>query len=208
MHISSHNNSISRREREKLKRRDDILEVARQIFARDGFQKANLEEIAAHCELAKGTIYYYFESKEKLFLTVLEAFLDELIQQTSLVMRYKDTRSRIEALIRTMMELLIKRKALINVLFKEWCGIELNQDTPEKTAVWNKVKTFKRQIEDIFRDGIEEGEIINYDTSILAHLLIGMTHHHVWHSNSDPVEGSKFLTNILFDGLKKRENKV
>lgn len=50
-----------------------ILEMATQLFTRFGFAKTSLDEIAAAAQIAKGTVYYYFPSKEDLFIASIEA---------------------------------------------------------------------------------------------------------------------------------------
>jgi AcrR family transcriptional regulator len=51
----------------------DILEVATAEFAAKGLAGARIDEIAAATRTSKRMIYYYFESKEKLYVRVLEA---------------------------------------------------------------------------------------------------------------------------------------
>jgi AcrR family transcriptional regulator len=51
----------------------DIVEVATEEFAREGLAGARIDEIAARTRTSKRMIYYYFGSKEDLYLVVLEA---------------------------------------------------------------------------------------------------------------------------------------
>lgn len=60
-----------RRERERQARRQLILDAAKAVFAERGFLNATVEEIAAHSELAVGTLYRYFQSKEELYVSLL-----------------------------------------------------------------------------------------------------------------------------------------
>ncbi len=60
-----------RREQKKAESRRRILEAARSVFFRDGFMPANLDEVAELAEVAKGTLYRYFESKAELYVAVL-----------------------------------------------------------------------------------------------------------------------------------------
>ncbi|MCP4230439.1 MAG: TetR family transcriptional regulator, partial [bacterium] len=46
---------LSRRERERLARRNDILAAARKVVAAKGYDRATLDEIAHEAEFAKGT---------------------------------------------------------------------------------------------------------------------------------------------------------
>ena len=53
--------------------REDILSVATHEFARDGFNGARVDAIAARTSTTKRMIYYYFGGKEQLYIAVLEA---------------------------------------------------------------------------------------------------------------------------------------
>ncbi len=62
---------MTRREQKKAESRRRILEAAREVFFRDGFMGANLDEMAEKAGVAKGTLYRYFESKAELYVAVL-----------------------------------------------------------------------------------------------------------------------------------------
>lgn len=51
----------------KPDKRDSILEAAAQVFARRGFRKASVDEIARAAGVAKGTVYLAVRSKEELY---------------------------------------------------------------------------------------------------------------------------------------------
>jgi TetR/AcrR family transcriptional regulator len=69
---------LTRREREKLAKRDDILEAALEVFAEKGFAAATLDEIAEKAEFSKAALYLYFKNKEDLFLSLIDTRLQEL----------------------------------------------------------------------------------------------------------------------------------
>ena len=65
-----------RNDPERTKR--EIMEAAREEFARHGLTGARVDAIAARTKTAKRMIYYYFGSKEGLYLAVLEAAYDDI----------------------------------------------------------------------------------------------------------------------------------
>lgn len=49
-----------------------LLDAAAEVFVRDGYEAAQLDEIAARAGRSKGSVYTHFESKEDLFLALFE----------------------------------------------------------------------------------------------------------------------------------------
>lgn len=62
----------ARTDEQKKARRLDIVQVAWQVYQTRRYEEISMSEIANAAGLAKGTIYLYFDSKEALFLAVLE----------------------------------------------------------------------------------------------------------------------------------------
>lgn len=60
----------------QLRNRKRILEAALDVFSRDGFRGATLDQIAAEAGLSKPNILYYFEGKEDIHVTLLNQQLD------------------------------------------------------------------------------------------------------------------------------------
>ena len=53
-------------------RKEDIIKIASKLFAKKSYHDVKMDEIADELGIAKGTIYLYFKSKEKLYLEILE----------------------------------------------------------------------------------------------------------------------------------------
>jgi len=68
----------SRRERLKEDRKSAILSAARDVFFKDGLHRATVDSIAARAEVAKGTVYLYFPSKETMLGHLVIEGLDSL----------------------------------------------------------------------------------------------------------------------------------
>ncbi|WP_327286874.1 TetR/AcrR family transcriptional regulator [Streptomyces sp. NBC_01198] len=62
--------------------RDHILHTAKDVFLETGFERASMDALAARASTSKRTLYAHFESKDKLFLAVVdlvrELYLDRL----------------------------------------------------------------------------------------------------------------------------------
>ncbi len=70
---------MTRREREKLRHRREILEAAERVFVEKGFDRATVEEIAHEAEFSVGAIYTFFESKEGLRSEVMAKIAEDFL---------------------------------------------------------------------------------------------------------------------------------
>src|SRR5262245_46486208 len=67
----------------KTKLKKKIIRSAVESFAKNGFDRTRMEDIALASGLAKGTLYLYFNSKQDLFYSISEHNLEELRDQLS-----------------------------------------------------------------------------------------------------------------------------
>lgn len=55
-----------------LERKHQILNAAEEVFSRKGFDEARIDDIAEETGLSKGTIYWYFDSKDEIIIGILD----------------------------------------------------------------------------------------------------------------------------------------
>lgn len=60
-----------RKEKERLIRKNDIINAAEKIFFEKGFESATMDDIAKEAEFTKKTLYSYFSSKEELYFEIM-----------------------------------------------------------------------------------------------------------------------------------------
>jgi AcrR family transcriptional regulator len=58
-----------RKEREKERRRDEIIDAAAKLFSK-GYENVTMEDIAKETELARSTLYLYFKNKDDIYIAV------------------------------------------------------------------------------------------------------------------------------------------
>jgi len=75
-----------RKEREKEKRRETIIDAAEEVIFKRGFEAATMDEIAEEAELSKGTLYLYFKNKMALYLAICERGSAKLNRQFAKVL--------------------------------------------------------------------------------------------------------------------------
>jgi AcrR family transcriptional regulator len=77
--------------RQRLTKRDQLIETAWRLFYRDGYHATGIDRILAKAGVAKMTLYKHFRSKEELILAVLEKRSQQLRESLS---RYLEAKKR------------------------------------------------------------------------------------------------------------------
>ena len=89
--MSNDEETLSRRDREKLAHRQDIMDAATRIFAEKGYSNATLEEIAQEAEFSKGTLYLYFSNKEDLLYSIITEKSEKMFENVPVILTGKAT---------------------------------------------------------------------------------------------------------------------
>lgn len=69
------------------KRKQELIRIAYRLFVSKGYERTSVDEIIEEAGIAKGTYYYYFESKEQMLEDVIEMMLQAEMAQAAAVLR-------------------------------------------------------------------------------------------------------------------------
>ena len=109
-----------RKQKRAMLTRHELLRSARAIFARDGFEHARLEDIAANAGKTRGAFYDNFKDKEDVFCAIFEENIDrEMAELEPVLLALPTVAQRVEALARYLSELSRdQERLLLNLEFK------------------------------------------------------------------------------------------
>jgi AcrR family transcriptional regulator len=71
----------TRRDEQRARTRQELLEAAGAVFARSGYHAASVDDVAEAAGYTKGAVYSNFRSKEELFLGLLDQRIDRTVEQ-------------------------------------------------------------------------------------------------------------------------------
>jgi AcrR family transcriptional regulator len=110
----------SPKQKRALRTRRELVRSARAVFARDGFQNARIEDIAARAGKTRGAFYANFEDKEDVFFAIFEEELDRDMEKLRPVLQRVSTlEERLLALAQYLCKLGKQRqRTLLNLEFK------------------------------------------------------------------------------------------
>lgn len=145
-----------------------LMEKSEYLFTQFGYKGVSMDQIAEAAEISKMTIYKYFSSKEKLFLTVLQSIMDKTYEYLQNEIKKLDgTVEKIDAIL------------VFSTKYSQEYSLAFYKDIIEDPIINEKVMKQKKIMsriifEDIIKDGIKRGEIRNLDESFIADILIAL----------------------------------
>jgi AcrR family transcriptional regulator len=118
-------------------RHQQIKEAALQVFADKGYHNTSVTDLVAAAGVARGTFYIYFESKESLFLELLDDLVAELRAGIKGVDPAAEAgvRAQLPAVIGRVLHTVSDNRALTRILFREAIGLDAEVD--ERLAAFN-----------------------------------------------------------------------
>ncbi|NYE56392.1 TetR/AcrR family transcriptional regulator [Carboxydothermus ferrireducens] len=148
-----------------------ILKAAAKVMAQKGFEKATMDEIAKISKVAKGTLYYYFKSKEELFLKLTLSILEELEERTKKVLELKvSAAEKLRALIKVQVEFFLEFHEEVVLVLGDFFGSTLPRESFRV-----KINDYYRLINQLIAEGIKANEFREVNLEIFVPAFFGMT---------------------------------
>jgi AcrR family transcriptional regulator len=166
-----------RKEREKDRRRQQIMIAARRVIIEKGYGRATMEDIAKEAELSAGTLYIYFKSKEELYASLSIRILQYLLIRLEHISKEANTSSdeRLESLKNALLDVYdFDAPVLIN-MFSLQSSETLHHISLELLAeIKGLARNILSKIVGILKEGMKEDAITNYHPIAVADILWGI----------------------------------
>ncbi|MGD8882016.1 MAG: TetR/AcrR family transcriptional regulator [Desulfobacterales bacterium] len=185
--------------------RERILETAIGLFAEKGYAGTSVREIVEQAGLSKPVLYYYFQSKEGLFLAILE--MAENLQKELLARVLEssgDVLERLLLLYRRIYAGIDKNRNLYQMIHRLIYGPP--QGAPDYDLTRYHHHMFEA-IRNIYKAGIDGGEVKRIADDEVAYLVLSLIDfclhiEQMQPQSSDPRRPERLLR-LAFQGIKK-----
>lgn len=205
---------LSRKERERLRRREEIINAAEKVFARDGYENASMNEIAKNADFSKRTLYQYFENKKDLYLTVaLRLYRSLLTYFENLSFNQTTGYERIKEVFVAYYQFYKENESIFRIIYD--IGKVRQKTTNPKLNEFLKVdEVVFKNLQSLIISGQKDGSISkNLDAVLVARslifLLTGFFNQltvtggsYTSHIDVDMDEFSSYVLNLLHSCLK------
>ena len=181
-------------------RRQQLLAVACDLFARSGFHETSMDDIAEAAGVTKPVLYQHFPSKRALYLELLEdtgrRLLDRLAEATA---RVTSGRARVEAGFRAYFEFAVGDRSSFRLLF----GASIRSDPEFASTVDRVLESAADTISTLIDLPTSE-----HQRRVLAYALVGMGEsvgRHALGESDPPLEGDElaaWIAELAWFGLR------
>jgi AcrR family transcriptional regulator len=197
---------------EKLQRRDEIMAAAKKVFARNGFHATTIADIAKEAELAYGSVYQYFDSKDDLFDALMSAEGDALRTHVAVALAATGPSTAkswapLRAAVQATFEFFEADKATAKLLLRDAYGLG---------------ERFERHLNSIYEGFVDDievqmaaaqkrGKVISASPRMVAFTmaaLIGQLAHRrlITDDGVEAAEVADFVVTFIINGLRPRRS--
>lgn len=188
-------------------RYDAILDAARTAFAERSYEAVSIAQIARAAGISDGLVYHYFRDKRDLLFHVLRTFYERIMVDLETKVRRETTfEARLEALIRSHLEVFVADTDLCRLFISE---VRVASDY-QGSRIQELNRAYTSVLIDIFDEAVSAGEVGPIlSPRLLRDVIFGAIEHRAWRyvnggGRLDPAETARELTRLFTLGLSRR----
>jgi len=190
--------------------RERLLEVATELFARKGYAASTTREIVAAAKVTKPVLYYYFRSKEGIYLELMQRAFKrfEGVIETS-VIASKSTEERLLHLCDQVLGLILEKIDVVRLMYSIYYG------PPQGAPFFDFDEVHRRLFEAVLHlvnEGIRKNELQKQNAEDMTWAILGALHVAMENELSHPErdlgeEGLKRILHLIFRGISIKKGR-
>ena len=198
-------------DQQKSQRRDEIIAAAKKVFARNGFHDTTIADIAKEAELAYGSVYWYFDSKDDLFRQLIAVEEYGLRTHVAVALAKSGTQfgfaeAPFRASLRATFEFFDANPATAKLLFRDAYALDSRFDK-QLGGVYER---FIDDIASLIAAAQNRGDVLAAPPRLVAYMLTALIGHmaHRRLSTDDGISSSEaadLVVALVIKGLRPSE---
>jgi AcrR family transcriptional regulator len=151
--------------------RTRILQTALDLFSQHGLETTSVAEICEKSGISKGAFYHHFETKQSVFLELLEKWLSDLeVEMGKAAGETKSVPEALRAMASSMQGIMQIADGRISIFLEFWTQARRDPQVWERTI--KPFRHYRRIFELLIGKGIAEGSFRDVDPALAAHMLV------------------------------------
>jgi AcrR family transcriptional regulator len=175
-------------------RKQELIDTAERLFLEKGYEQTTVADIVREIEVAQGTFYYYFSSKEKILEAIIEKDITALEEDVRQIMSREDANAAIKlnAVVNSIIGISTSRREIMNYLHEESNAVM--HEKMERHTIERLVPLMTRVVAEGTHAGIFD---VQYPTESVEFLLASLVYffHHP-EVFADPMRREKMQSSL------------
>lgn len=170
-----------------------ILDAAIDVFAQKGYHDTRVDEIVDASKTSKGAVYFYFPSKQDIFLAIVDKFASLLEERLKPAIDQESSGvERVSIALQVCLKTFEQYRSLAKVFLVQAAGLGVVFED-KQIEIHNR---FARLIQQQLDDAVQEGDIPPIDTEVAAYIWMGAIYNMVirWVRTGKPEPSRTFPT--------------
>jgi AcrR family transcriptional regulator len=160
---------LSRKEREFLRHKEEILWAAEQVFSEKGYVSATVDEIAQRAEFAVGTLYRFFENKSELYSETVLTRMRVMEKEVYAALRKGDSPAEmIRSYFGCRIELFWEYPQFFRLFFSGPVGTICDASLGFLPEIQERYERLLNELRRIFTEGVNQKEFRPYNPDLLT----------------------------------------
>jgi len=186
--------------------RDEVLDIAAEIFARNGYRATNLTRVAERLNVTRQALYYHFASKSEILAALFNKLMSALEQAATEAAEGVEPSARFDAMLRAHMSVIIAKADLAAILLHERAEIA-RIDGVDAAA---RRRVYSQQFFDAYAAGADAGTLRELEPRATVNAVLGAVNAVSWwyrpaeHATHD--ESADALFALLSQGFQPAAN--
>jgi len=150
----------------------EILEAARRVVARNGFQGVTIDRVAEEAKIAKGTVYLYFQTKEELLKAAVEQGMVNFTNQIRAeVEEVSQPLEKLYRVVEAALELSDSQRDFFKTLLLERNFLAAAPTHPEAAQMLDLYLSYIQFIVSVIQEGVDAGVLRPHEVEVSAVVL-------------------------------------
>jgi len=160
---------------EKDLQKQRIVKAAVAVFGRNGYEKTTISQIAQEADMGRGTLYWYFKSKEDLFRQIIRSVIADLTVPIQETMRKEmPIEEKLRLIIRSWLEAGVQNQEFFRIFYSIFAHSQGIFAQEMLAAMRSMYALIIETLESMYNEAVRQGQIKSSDTHRLARLTIGV----------------------------------
>jgi TetR/AcrR family fatty acid metabolism transcriptional regulator len=186
-------------------RKEEIIKITAQLFSEKSYHDVTMDEIAEKVGVAKGTIYLYFESKEELYLKILEdrhEAIESLLEKE--IAKSDSAPQKLRKILRIIFKFYRQNLDVLRILSRD--ETHLIREHFEFTEHWRlrRIKLYEK----ILEKGVKEGSFLPTNIKLTSQIIFGLVRSVMFFYETDKSaeETAEEVFSVIARGILANEN--